>query len=159
MSKSRPRSLPKLRTSSSLAVSSPLSSCSCTRRSSIERFSCSSLVTDRFNCLVLVFQMAQTRLELANGRSARQEGFASRTTRHHAHSQPDQGRASAARSAVSSQLERARIGTRIVRRVAGRKQIAPRVAFAMKCPAGYTVEVDADSIQQIPTIYFRQFDQ
>ena len=47
---SRPRSRSRLRASSSLAVRSPLSICSCTRRSSIERFSCSSLATDRFNC-------------------------------------------------------------------------------------------------------------
>ena len=48
-SDSIPRSRSKLRASSSRAVRSPLSICSCTSRSSIERFSCCSFATDRFN--------------------------------------------------------------------------------------------------------------
>ena len=49
-SASTPRSRSRLRASSSRAVRSPLSICSCTRRSSIDRFSRSSLAVLFFNC-------------------------------------------------------------------------------------------------------------
>jgi hypothetical protein len=50
-----------------------------------------------FQLLVLVFQMAQTGLELANAWSARQEALSSRTTCRHAEYQPDQRQASVTR--------------------------------------------------------------
>ncbi len=87
-----------------------------------------------FQLLVLVFQMAQTRLELTNGRSTRQES--SRVPNNPpscsvpARPRPRQR----TRRPFPASLTPRRTGSTVVRRVAGRKQIVPIVAFAMKCP-------------------------